>query len=136
MDGGETVEDIFRRCYGLPCWGVTGGGYGTFLTLEFGRPSLEVREPRLLGGPVVKDVEPPRGADVNGWAAHPEVFVPMEWMSTGDSRCPYFQVVDGINWEIWSRDSDEGEPVIYTLTIGGSEVLDFDVDDWPSCWAY
>jgi hypothetical protein len=38
------IEKIFRTLYGKPCWGVR-PGYGFCLTLEFGRPHLEVREP-------------------------------------------------------------------------------------------
>jgi hypothetical protein len=37
-------ERAFRRIYGKPCWCVR-PGYGSFLTMEFGRPHLEVREP-------------------------------------------------------------------------------------------
>jgi hypothetical protein len=38
------IEKIVRRLYGKPCWGVS-PGFGSFLTLEFGEPHLEVREP-------------------------------------------------------------------------------------------
>jgi len=39
------IRLALRRLYGLPCWNVE-RGYGSFLTLEFGRPNLRVREPR------------------------------------------------------------------------------------------
>jgi hypothetical protein len=35
----------FRKLLGKPCWGVT-RGWGSFLTLEFGEPHLEIYEPR------------------------------------------------------------------------------------------
>ena len=38
------IERVVRRLYGKPCWGVS-PGFGSFLTLEFGEPHLEVREP-------------------------------------------------------------------------------------------
>jgi hypothetical protein len=38
------IEKILRRLYGKPCWGVS-PGVGSFLTLEFGRPHLEICEP-------------------------------------------------------------------------------------------
>jgi hypothetical protein len=37
-------EKVFGRIYGEPCWGVR-PGYGSFLTLEFGKPFLKTREP-------------------------------------------------------------------------------------------
>ena len=37
-------EKVFSRIYGKPCWQVR-PGHGTFLTFEFGRPHLDVREP-------------------------------------------------------------------------------------------
>lgn len=37
-------ENIFRKLYGKPCWGVK-PGHGSVLTLEFGEPHLEIREP-------------------------------------------------------------------------------------------
>ena len=40
-----TFDQLFRRVIGLPCWNVR-QGYGSFLTFEFGNPSLEIREPR------------------------------------------------------------------------------------------
>jgi hypothetical protein len=40
------IEKIFRKLYGKPCWGVN-PGVGSFLTLEFGKPHLEIREPVL-----------------------------------------------------------------------------------------
>jgi hypothetical protein len=38
------IEESFRNLYGKPCWHVN-PGYGSFLTLEFGEPHLEIREP-------------------------------------------------------------------------------------------
>jgi hypothetical protein len=37
-------QRIFGAVYGRPCWNVK-PGYGSFLTLEFGKPHLEIREP-------------------------------------------------------------------------------------------
>jgi len=37
-------EKAFRGIYGKPCWCVR-PGYGSFLTMEFGTPRLEIREP-------------------------------------------------------------------------------------------
>lgn len=40
-----TIEELFRPMLGIPCWQVK-RGYGSFLTFEFGDPSLVIREPR------------------------------------------------------------------------------------------
>lgn len=41
----DPVEEVFRRLYGQPCWNAR-SGYGGFMTMEFGKPSLTIREPR------------------------------------------------------------------------------------------
>jgi len=41
----NVIESMFRPIYGLPCWNVQ-SGYGSFLTLEFGDPSLVIDEPQ------------------------------------------------------------------------------------------
>ena len=38
----RSFEPLFRK----PCWGVK-RGYGSFLTMEFGRPHLQIREPQV-----------------------------------------------------------------------------------------
>jgi len=40
----ELLQSAFSPIYGLPCWSVK-HGHGSFLTLEFGEPSLCIREP-------------------------------------------------------------------------------------------
>lgn len=40
-------ERVFKKLYGKPCWGVK-QGVGSCLTFEFGRPRLEMREPKQL----------------------------------------------------------------------------------------
>jgi hypothetical protein len=47
------IERSFAPVFGMPCWGVS-RGYGSCLTLEFGVPRLEVREPRVP----VREVSP------------------------------------------------------------------------------
>lgn len=48
-------ENIFKNLYGKPCWGAK-PGYGSFLTLEFGEPHLEIREPIIAGSNVAPDL--------------------------------------------------------------------------------
>jgi hypothetical protein len=40
----ETIAAVFKNLHGIPSWNVH-RGYGTFLTMEFGKPHLEIREP-------------------------------------------------------------------------------------------
>lgn len=44
MSADDVVADCFRPLIGQPCWGVY-NGYGSWLTLNFGTPHLEIREP-------------------------------------------------------------------------------------------
>jgi hypothetical protein len=44
MPVSQTLERAFRKIYGKSCWGVK-QGHGSFLTFEFGKPHLVVREP-------------------------------------------------------------------------------------------
>jgi hypothetical protein len=46
-----TVEEVFEPLIGKWAWQVK-RGYGSFLTMEFGNPHLEVREPKLVGADV------------------------------------------------------------------------------------
>jgi len=63
-------ERAFGRIYGEFCWGVR-PGYGSFLTLEFGKPHLEVREPMIANKGV--------SARVCEGMARRGVFVHGEW---------------------------------------------------------
>jgi hypothetical protein len=38
-------ERVFKKVYGIPCWGVT-NWYGSGIHIEFGKPHLDIREPR------------------------------------------------------------------------------------------
>jgi hypothetical protein len=64
------IEEVFKKIYGKPCWGVK-SGYGSFLTLEFGKPRLEVREPSVAS----------KGASlkVQKLLARRNIFVHGEW---------------------------------------------------------
>lgn len=42
-------QRVFKKIYGKPCWRVS-PGYGSFLTMEFGEPHLDIREPRSPKG--------------------------------------------------------------------------------------
>jgi hypothetical protein len=44
MPVSPVFERTFAKLYGKPCWGVK-QGHGSFLTIEFGKPHLEIREP-------------------------------------------------------------------------------------------
>lgn len=42
----NAINRSFEALYGKPCWGVKRGS-GSFLTMEFGRPHLRIREPQV-----------------------------------------------------------------------------------------
>lgn len=44
LDETDPVGSVFAPLLGLPCWNVQ-KGQGSFLTFEFGDPSLQIREP-------------------------------------------------------------------------------------------
>ena len=51
----STVEEVFRPIVGKWAWHVR-RGFGSFLTMEFGEPRLEVRDPRDLAEDVSDQV--------------------------------------------------------------------------------
>lgn len=51
-----SAQDIFRPLIGLPAWQVR-RGHGSFLTMEFGEPHLEIRQPRVVVGEVDERVK-------------------------------------------------------------------------------
>ena len=66
----ETLPPLSELCKGLfgqPCWNVR-QGHGSFLTLEFGQPRLEVREPLEAPGasPRVRQLLARRQVTVGG----------------------------------------------------------------------
>ncbi len=77
-------QKVFREIYGKPCWNVK-PGYGSFFTLEFGKPHLEVREP------TVANKEAPQ--KVRRLLARRNVFVHGEWHLR----------IDSCDWEVLSN---------------------------------
>lgn len=75
---------VFREIYGKPCWNVK-PGYGSFLTLEFGKPHLVVREPIVAS----KDYS----RKVRRLLARRNVFVHGEW----------YLKIDSCAWEVLSN---------------------------------
>lgn len=63
-------EETFSSIYGKPAWRVS-PGWGSFLTLEFGDPHLEVREPVAAKGNVSERVKKER--------ARRRVFIHGDW---------------------------------------------------------
>ena len=49
-----SADEVFRPIIGKWVWQVR-RGFGSFLTMEFGEPHLEVRQPRTLSGDDVSD---------------------------------------------------------------------------------
>lgn len=66
----QRLVDSFRPLYGKPCWNAR-LGYGSSVTLEFGEPHLEIREPRRPN--------PSRSPAVQRLLARRRVFIHGEW---------------------------------------------------------
>ena len=68
------LDPVFERCFapliGQPCWQVR-SGHGSFVTLEFGEPYLEVREPRGVAAHV--------SARVREMLSHRNITVRGQW---------------------------------------------------------
>jgi hypothetical protein len=61
-------EKVFGRLYGELCWGIS-PGHGSFLTLEFGKPHLGIREPAVAkqdASAAVRSRLTSRSVDVQG----------------------------------------------------------------------
>jgi hypothetical protein len=84
MQIASIFHKVFREIYGEPCWNVK-PGYGSFLTLEFGEPHLEVREPTVAS----KDAS----RKVRRLFALRNVFVHGEWHLR----------IDSCAWEVLSN---------------------------------
>ena len=78
------INQSFGKLYGQPCWNVR-NGHGSFLTLEFGEPRLEIREPHI------SDSE---SRNVREWACRRSVNVVGKWHLWIYS-CDWKVVVDG-----------------------------------------
>jgi hypothetical protein len=55
MKTSRVFESVFRKLYGKPCWDVK-QGYGSFLTFNFGKPHLVIREPIVASANASKSV--------------------------------------------------------------------------------
>lgn len=89
MEIASIFQRVFREIYGKPCWNVI-PGYGSFFTLEFGKPHLEFREPTVAS----KDAS----RKVRRLLARRNVFVHGEW----------YLRIDSCVWEVLSNGKHVG----------------------------
>jgi hypothetical protein len=99
------IEKVLLRLYGKPCWGVSPGA-GSFLTLEFGRPRLAIREPI-----VAKEFT---SAKVRNDLARRTVHVHGEWHLW----------IYCCNWEVRSGDKRIGDSSTKMRIRRAAELLD------------
>ncbi|MCC6574002.1 MAG: hypothetical protein IT462_09435 [Planctomycetes bacterium] len=45
MNAEQVLKKYFGKLRGLPCWGTSMGGWGSWIRLHFGKPRLEIRGP-------------------------------------------------------------------------------------------
>jgi hypothetical protein len=84
MQTAPIFQKVFREIYGKSCWNVK-PGYGSFFTLEFGKPHLEVCEPTVANKAVPRKVR--------RLLARRNVFVHGEWHLR----------IDSCAWEVLSN---------------------------------
>src|SRR5208283_5748606 len=84
MQVAPIFQKVFREIYGKPCWNVK-PGYGSFFTLEFGKPHLHVYEP------VVASKDSSR--KLRKLLARRDVFVHGEW----------YLRIESCAWEVLSN---------------------------------
>lgn len=98
-------ESIFRNLYGKPCWGVK-PGHGSFLTLEFGEPHLEIREPIIAS----KNASP----EIRAHLARRRVYVHGQWHLW----------INCCNWQVFSGTECVGSSSSSTEIRRAAEFLD------------
>jgi hypothetical protein len=98
-------QKVFRELYGEPCWNVR-PGYGSFLTLEFGEPHLDVHEPTVAS----KDVS----RKVRTVLARRNIFVYGEWQLR----------VASCAWEVLSNGKHVGNGSTKPSMRRAAELLD------------
>ena len=91
MESDAIFDRIFKMLYGKPCWNVK-PGYGSFLTLEFGKPHLQIHEPRkprpdasLTVGSLLSRRHIRIHGDWHLWIYCCEWSVSLAWRIVGDS---------------------------------------------------
>ncbi len=115
MSTAQIFERMFGGVYGKPCWNVKPGD-GSFLTLEFGLPHLEVREPIIASR-----VASPR---VRKALARRNVFVRGEWHLW----------VYCCNWEVLTNGKRTGDSSTKLRTrlaadlLNGQKLIRFSLD--------
>jgi hypothetical protein len=70
MTPAQQIQDLFRPVIGQLAWSVR-GGHGSFLTLEFGKPHIAIREPI--------EAKPERSARVRRQLARRRVHIVGDW---------------------------------------------------------
>jgi len=98
-------ENAFGKIYGLPAWRVS-PGWGSFLTLEFGDPHLEVREPVVAKGNVSERVK----KDL----ALRRVFIHGDWHLW----------INCCNWEVTSGGNPVGKSTVARSIQTAADFLD------------
>jgi len=122
-------ERVFRGLYGKPCWGVA-NWFGSGIHLEFGKPQLEIREPRmadLKASRRVRDLLARRLVVVHGdWhlcidVCHWEIFQQGKRVGTSRSRSDLQRIVDSLNGQKLTRFSFRlrGTDCVFEFDLGG-----------------
>lgn len=119
-----TLAPVFRESFapliGSPCWQV-GTDYGSFITLEFGDPHLEVREPR--------NVAAERSSDARQLLTRRNVTVRGQWHLW--IYCCAWKIRNGDRLVGASDDDDSFADA--SQLLDGQALTDLSIDEPASC---
>ena len=136
-------ERVFKRLYGKPCWGVT-NWYGSGIHFEFGKPHLDIREPRTVDPKVSRRVREQLAKrlvvihgdwhlciDVCDW----EIFQKGKRVGTSRSRPDLQRIVNSLDGQKLVRFSirSRGDDCVFEFDLGGvlyTHAAGTDYDQW------
>lgn len=135
-------QRVFRQVYGNPCWGVQ-NCLGSDIVFEFGKPHLEIREPRSASPKASKRVREffaTRGVHVHGdwhlwiWMCDWEVFKSGKRLGSNRSRSRLEWAVQKLNGQKLVGFSIHGNGTCtFKFDLGGvlvTQPFDRDGDQW------
>jgi hypothetical protein len=122
-------ERVFKKLYDMPCWGVK-NCVGSDIVFEFGKPHLEIREPRTASPKTsrrVRELFARRLVVVHGewhlWIdlCHWEIFQKGKRIGSDQTRSDLQRLVDSLSGQKLVRFSirSRGDDCVFEFDLGG-----------------